>query len=74
MARISVTHRGDGYRVKLQGKLAAADLHRLERVCGPALERPRAPLELDLTHVTMIDEVARAFVEQLQRRGATVLP
>ncbi|MGE3840305.1 MAG: hypothetical protein AB7I50_01835 [Vicinamibacterales bacterium] len=73
MARISVTHRGDGYRVRVRGELAAGDLHRLEQACGRALERPQAPLELDLTAATLVDEVAQTFVARLRARGATLV-
>ncbi|MGE0123747.1 MAG: hypothetical protein AB7U25_12480 [Vicinamibacterales bacterium] len=54
------------------GQLAAADLRRLEHLCGPALEQRHLPLELDLSGVSTMDEPARLFLDHLARRGAVV--
>jgi hypothetical protein len=72
MARISVIRRGDSYRVKLKGRFAAADLGRLERACGEALEHKLAPLQLNLEQVTSIDKVARGYLDRLRVRGARI--
>lgn len=73
MARISVRARGDRSRVSVSGCLEAADLRRLERACGPALERRDMALELRLTRVSAMDAAARAFIRRLVQRGAIVV-
>jgi hypothetical protein len=73
MATIAVTRAGDIYRVALNGKLTAADLRALELACGPALAQRRMPLEIDMTHLRQADAPARAFLEKLAARGATLL-
>ncbi len=70
MARISVKRAGAIYRVALRGRLVGRDLKRLERACGYALEHALLPLELHLEHVSLIDDVARTYLEQLRIRGA----
>ena len=74
MARISVGRRGTSYQITLEGDLSARDLKRLERACRYALEHKLVPLELDLERVNTMDDVARAYVERLQARGARVRP
>jgi hypothetical protein len=74
VARISVGRRGRSYRITLEGDLSARDLKRLERACRYALEHKLVPLDLDLEHVNRMDDVARAYVERLQARGARVHP
>ena len=72
MARISVIRHGDRYRIKLRGRFAAADLGRLERACGEALQQKPAPLQLNLEAVTSIDNVARGYLDRLRARGAHI--
>jgi hypothetical protein len=72
MARISTSRAGDIYRVTLKGRLSAGDLKRLERACGPALQRKVVPLELDVHHVTKLDAAAQAYLERLRARGARI--
>jgi hypothetical protein len=63
---------GPQYVVNVSGPLYGHDMRRLERVCGPALEQARIPLTLNLRAATSIDAAARAYLEHLQARGATV--
>jgi hypothetical protein len=60
-------------RVRIVGRLGAADLRRLETACGPALEKRKLALELNLRKVSAVDESATEFLRQLRARGATVL-
>lgn len=73
MARIAVTHAGSLPCVTVRGHLSAADLRRLERACGPALERKVIDIELCLTGVATMDAAARAFVQRLVDRGARLV-
>jgi len=72
MARISVVHVGEVSRVVLKGRLAAVDLKRLERACGPALQQRLVPLELDVRQLTSCDAAAEAYLERLRARGASI--
>jgi hypothetical protein len=72
MARISVRARRDQYWITVTGRLSAADLRRLERACGPALEQRRAPITLRLQGVRDMDNAARGFLQRLVDRGATI--
>jgi hypothetical protein len=72
MARISIVRFGDISRITLKGRLAAGDLKRLERACGPALLEKLVPLELDIEHVTSVDDTAEAYLERLRARGARI--
>jgi hypothetical protein len=60
-------------RVRIEGRLGAADLRRLEAACGPALEKKRLALELNLRKVSALDDSAAEFLAQLRERGATLL-
>ncbi|HEV3484815.1 MAG TPA: hypothetical protein VG106_05365 [Vicinamibacterales bacterium] len=72
MARIWVKRSRDGHCVTVAGHLGAADLRRLERACGPALEQRYIALRLDLTTMTGSDPVSQAFLERLVDRGARI--
>jgi len=72
MAEISVATTPRGRVVTVEGDLAAADLQGLERACGPALEQPRARLEIVMRHGSIADASARAYVARLQVRGVVV--
>jgi len=72
MARIRTIHDG-GTCLRITGKLTAGDMGRLERACAKALMCKRLRLELDLRQVTWMDLTARAVIELLERRGATVI-
>ena len=71
MARISSAEERDGYVVAVTGALRAADLRRLERACGPAIEQQR-PLHIVLAGSCSMDAASRAYVEHLEHRGAVV--
>jgi hypothetical protein len=58
--------------VTVHGRLAAADLRRLERACGPALEHREVQLELRLQDVSGMDEASQVFLDVLARRGAAL--
>ena len=73
MARICVKRSRKGYCVTIAGYLGATDLRRLERACGPALERRSVALQLDMAGMTGSDAVSDAFVGRLLERGARIL-
>ncbi len=60
------------WRVTIRGPLTAADLKRLERACGPALEHREMPLEVRVIDMGAADEASRLFLEGLVRRGAVI--
>jgi hypothetical protein len=68
-----MTRVGTIYRATLKGRLSARDLKRLERACGSALVQKHVPLEVNLQGVTSLDDSARAYLERLSARGATVI-
>jgi len=72
MARMRLISAEGRYRVTVSGRLTGQDLGRLERLCGPALEHETPPLALRLTRVSTIDPSARAYLDRLVRRGATL--
>ncbi len=73
MARISIVRAGNISRITLKGRLAAADLKRLESACGSALHEKRVPLELDIRQVISVDASADAYLGKLRARGARIL-
>lgn len=74
MARISAKRLPSGYCVTIVGRLCARDLRRLERACGPALERHPLPLALNVSAVSSTDAAADAFIARLVERGARLHP
>jgi hypothetical protein len=72
VASIRVRVRDGRRRVTVRGQLAAADLRRLERACGPALEQREVALEVEVDDVSTIDETSQLFLAQLVRRGAVL--
>jgi hypothetical protein len=73
MAKMRLTSTAGRYSVTVTGHLAAQDLRRLERLCGPALEQPTAPLTLRLKSVTSVDDPARTYLNRLVQRGAVLV-
>jgi hypothetical protein len=73
MARIRLKLMDGRYCVKMFGCVTARDLRRLERLCGPALERPVVPLTLRLAPSSSVDVVAQTYLERLVRRGAVLI-
>jgi predicted RNA polymerase sigma factor len=69
MARLRVRSAKGQYRVTVSGKFGGRDLRRLEHVCGPALEQPRPPLTVRLAADTTVDDIARAYLDRLMKRG-----
>jgi len=68
-----MTRVGPIYRATLKGRLTARDLKRLERACGLALVEKHLPLEVNLQGVTSLDDSARAYLDRLCARGATLI-
>jgi len=73
MARITVAHAGDSYRITLDGRLSAGDLRRLERACRYALEQKHVPLEINLDKVSSVDDAAQTYLQRLRARGARMV-
>jgi hypothetical protein len=73
VARISMKNEGGRYHLYVSGRLGMADLRRLEDVCGPALVHKTIPLDVHLYKTVSLDPSARAFLERLQARGASLL-
>jgi hypothetical protein len=59
-------------RLKVSGRLAAADVGRLERACAPALLTEDVSLEIDLSGVSESDELANLIVNRMAARGARI--
>lgn len=72
VASIRVREVSGRRRVIVRGPLAAGDLRRLERACGPALEHRTAHLEVRIRDASVADESSRLFLEGLVRRGAVL--
>ena len=72
MAKISVVTVGRNRHVTLEGRVTAADLGRLERACGSALEHKIPPLEVNVERVRSIDAAAQSYVDRLSTRGARI--
>jgi hypothetical protein len=72
VAHISCAVTGGRYRVIVRGCLHAADLKRLEYVCGPAFEHRSMPLDVHLEAATEIDPAARVYLDRLVARSAVV--
>ena len=61
------------YCVTLIGAVTGRDLSRLERLCGPALERPVVPVTIRLGPSSTVDMSARTYFERLVQRGALLI-
>jgi hypothetical protein len=72
VASIRVRVRGGKRRVTISGRLSAADLRRLERACGSALEHEEIPLEIRIRDAVAVDDVSRLFLSRLLKRGAVL--
>jgi hypothetical protein len=72
VASIRVRVRGGKRRVTISGRLSAADLRRLERACGSALEHEEIPLEIRIRDAVAVDDVSRLFLNRLLKRGAVL--
>ena len=72
MAKLSRRLDEGRWLVTIAGSLGVSDLRRLESICGPALARSPAPLDLRVDGLTMADEAARLFLHRLMQRGATL--
>jgi hypothetical protein len=58
--------------VVVTGRLAAADMGRLEQACAPALVSETLNLRIDLRAVTYTDGTALAVLQRLAARGAVL--
>ena len=61
------------YCVTMSGSVTGRDLRRLERLCGPALERPVVPVTIRLGRSSTVDMSARTYFERLVQRGALLI-
>ena len=59
-------------RVKVTGRLTAADVGRFERACAPALLTKDVALDIDLSEVTESDDIATLMVTRMAARGARI--
>jgi hypothetical protein len=73
VARIQRTRHGETTRVKVSGKLSAADMGRLEHACAPALVCHSLALEIDLRRATSVDRSATAVLGRMAHRGARII-
>jgi hypothetical protein len=72
MARISVAARTGRRTVTVHGGLRAADLQRLERACGPALEHRVPALVVVMGGARVCDASAEAYLSRLRARGVVI--
>jgi hypothetical protein len=72
MAKIRTSILPGGVRVKVTGRLTAADIGRLEHACAPALITEALALDLDLRGVTESDRIAELVVNRMATRGARI--
>jgi hypothetical protein len=74
MARMKITRNGENTRIRIAGRLTAADMGRLERACAAALVVHPLRLDIDLGRVTEMDATASAVLARLNARGAVISP
>ena len=72
MARMSVAARTGRRTGTVHGALRAADLQRLERACGPALEHRVPALVVVLDGARVGDAAAEAYLTRLRARGVVI--
>ena len=73
MARIRRYLLRHGVRLKVTGRLTAADVGRFEHACAPALLTRNIALDIDLSEVTESDESANLMVNRMAARGARIV-
>lgn len=73
MAKLARRLADGRWLVTITGHLGAADLLRLERTCAPALDQRPMPLDLEVQHLSGMDESAQLFLRRLQDRGAVLV-
>jgi hypothetical protein len=74
MARMKISRSGGTTRIRIAGRLTAADMGRLERACAAALIVQPLRLNVDLERVTEMDATAAAVLARLNARGAVINP
>jgi ABC-type transporter Mla MlaB component len=74
MARITINRTTDNTRIRIAGRLTAADMRRLEHACAAALVVHPLRLRIDVASVTEVDATAAAVLAQLSARGAVIQP
>jgi anti-anti-sigma regulatory factor len=74
MARIKINRTTDNTRIRIAGRLTAADMGRLEHACAAALIVHPLRLKIDVGAVTEMDATAAAVLAQLSARGAVIQP
>jgi hypothetical protein len=71
---MKITRSGANTRIRIAGRLTAADMGRLERACAAALIVQPLRLDIDLGRVTEMDATASAVLARLNARGAVIRP
>jgi hypothetical protein len=74
MARITINRAANNTRIRIAGRLTAADMRRLENACAAALVVHPLRLRIDVGNVTEIDVTAAAVLDKLSARGADIQP
>jgi hypothetical protein len=74
MARMRISRTGDNTRIRIAGRLTAADMRRLEHACAAALVVQPLRLHIDVGRVTEVDATAAAVLARLNARGAVIHP
>ena len=74
MARMRITRTNDNTRIRIAGRLTAADMRRLEHACAAVLVAQPLRLHIDIRGVTEMDATAAAVLARLDARGAVVHP
>jgi hypothetical protein len=64
---------GGRWHLSISGRLRAADLRRMERACGEALQHRPLPLDLHLDALNGIDLAAALFLHHLLAGGAAIV-
>lgn len=67
-----VTDAGAGATIRLAGRVGGPWVEELARACGDVLET-EAPLTLDLSQVSFVDQDGVRLLRALRRRGVTTV-
>jgi hypothetical protein len=69
-----ITRTSENTRIRIAGRLTAADMRRLEHACAAALVVRPLRLHIDIRRVTDMDATAAAVLARLNARGAVIDP
>jgi ABC-type transporter Mla MlaB component len=71
--RITTESSGDGFTLRVEGRLAQGSLAELERTWDAATAlAPAGGIRISLANLTFVDEVGRALLARLHAAGATL--